>query len=167
MLVIVAVMMLSRCGDSSNTQPQAFADTGSAIGAETTGARETLYVSGTSANCRSAPKSKGRKVARLSSGDEVTSLETDGSWTKVERSQGSDCWVSSRLLSTVKPAPPPPAPERIAARKRLSTKSSRQCGGKWKCGQMNSCAEAYHYLNTCGVGRLDGDGDGVPCESIC
>ncbi|MBR2270187.1 excalibur calcium-binding domain-containing protein [Sphingobium yanoikuyae] len=32
---------------------------------------------------------------------------------------------------------------------------------------MDSCAEAYHYLNDCGVGRLDGDGDGVPCESIC
>ncbi|MBZ9648449.1 excalibur calcium-binding domain-containing protein [Sphingobium sp. 3R8] len=32
---------------------------------------------------------------------------------------------------------------------------------------MSSCEEAYHYLNECGVGRLDGDGDGVPCESIC
>lgn len=31
----------------------------------------------------------------------------------------------------------------------------------------DSCEEAYHYLNDCGVGRLDGDGDGVPCESIC
>ncbi|MFB9061263.1 MULTISPECIES: excalibur calcium-binding domain-containing protein [Sphingobium] len=32
---------------------------------------------------------------------------------------------------------------------------------------MDSCSEAYHYLNECGLSRLDGDGDGVPCESIC
>ena len=41
------------------------------------------------------------------------------------------------------------------------------CGAKWKCGQMNSCEEANYYLNQCGLGRLDGDGDGVPCESTC
>lgn len=41
------------------------------------------------------------------------------------------------------------------------------CAGKTTCGQMASCAEAQFYLNTCGVSRLDGDKDGVPCESIC
>ncbi len=41
------------------------------------------------------------------------------------------------------------------------------CGSKTKCGEMISCAEALYYLNTCKVTRLDGDGDGVPCESIC
>ena len=41
------------------------------------------------------------------------------------------------------------------------------CGSKRYCREMNSCAEAYHYLNECGLGRLDGDGDGVPCETIC
>lgn len=41
------------------------------------------------------------------------------------------------------------------------------CGTKTTCGQMSSCAEAYYFLNTCGRTRLDGDGDGVPCESIC
>lgn len=41
------------------------------------------------------------------------------------------------------------------------------CGGKTTCGQMSSCAEAEFYLNTCGVSRLDGDKDGVPCESLC
>ena len=39
----------------------------------------------------------------------------------------------------------------------------------WKktCSAMRSCQEAYFYLNSCGVSRLDGDKDGVPCESIC
>ena len=41
------------------------------------------------------------------------------------------------------------------------------CSGKTKCGQMTSCAEAQFYLNSCGVSRLDGDKDGVPCETLC
>lgn len=41
------------------------------------------------------------------------------------------------------------------------------CAGKTTCGQMSSCAEAQFYLNSCGVSRLDGDRDGVPCESLC
>lgn len=41
------------------------------------------------------------------------------------------------------------------------------CAGKTKCGEMSTCEEAEFYLNTCGVSRLDGDKDGVPCESLC
>jgi hypothetical protein len=32
---------------------------------------------------------------------------------------------------------------------------------------MESCREARFYLETCGLTRLDGDRDGVPCEAIC
>jgi len=35
------------------------------------------------------------------------------------------------------------------------------------CSHMDSCSDAYFYLNHCGRIRLDGDKDGVPCESIC
>jgi len=48
-----------------------------------------------------------------------------------------------------------------------STGQGFTCVGKTKCGQMTSCAEAYFYLNQCGLTRLDGDKDGSPCESIC
>jgi hypothetical protein len=48
-----------------------------------------------------------------------------------------------------------------------SDESGPTCGSKRYCREMNSCGEAMHYLNDCGVGRLDGDGDGIPCESIC
>lgn len=41
------------------------------------------------------------------------------------------------------------------------------CGTKNFCSQMTSCAEARYFLNTCGVRTIDGDGDGMPCESIC
>ncbi|BBP43526.1 thermonuclease family protein [Thiosulfativibrio zosterae] len=44
---------------------------------------------------------------------------------------------------------------------------SRKCEGKRTCGQMTSCSEAYFYLNQCGVGSLDRDRDGIPCEKIC
>lgn len=41
------------------------------------------------------------------------------------------------------------------------------CEEKKTCGQMTSCEEAKYHLNTCGDKRLDKDGNGVPCESIC
>ena len=45
--------------------------------------------------------------------------------------------------------------------------SQFSCEGKRYCKHMNSCAEAYFYLNSCGLSRLDRDRDGVPCEIIC
>ena len=41
------------------------------------------------------------------------------------------------------------------------------CGAKRTCGEMHDCAEARFYLKTCGLKRLDGDQDGVPCENLC
>jgi hypothetical protein len=41
------------------------------------------------------------------------------------------------------------------------------CGTKRKCSEMASCEEARFYLEECGLSLLDGDGDGVPCESLC
>lgn len=41
------------------------------------------------------------------------------------------------------------------------------CGRKTYCREMRSCAEARFHLETCGLARLDGDGDGVPCSSLC
>lgn len=41
------------------------------------------------------------------------------------------------------------------------------CGTKRTCKEMSSCDEARHYLIDCGLKRLDGDGDGVPCNSLC
>jgi hypothetical protein len=41
------------------------------------------------------------------------------------------------------------------------------CGAKRYCREMGSCEEARFYLTRCGLNRLDGDGDGVPCESLC
>ena len=41
------------------------------------------------------------------------------------------------------------------------------CGSKRYCREMTSCEEAKFYLRQCGLSSLDGDRNGVPCESIC
>jgi hypothetical protein len=41
------------------------------------------------------------------------------------------------------------------------------CGAKRFCRQMVSWNEAKFHLHTCGLARLDGDSDGMPCESLC
>ena len=35
---------------------------------------------------------------------------------------------------------------------------------KTYCSEMTSCAEAYFHQETCGGTKMDGDGDGIPCE---
>ena len=41
------------------------------------------------------------------------------------------------------------------------------CGTKRYCREMASCEEAQFYLQQCDLTRLDGDSDGLPCESLC
>ena len=41
------------------------------------------------------------------------------------------------------------------------------CGQKHYCEEMVSCEEAKFYFSKCGLKRLDGDRDGVPCEALC
>ena len=60
----------------------------------------------------------------------------------------------------------PSSSENVRPKPRSSS-SGFDCAGKSTCGQMTSCAEARFYLNSCGVRKLDRDGDGIPCESIC
>lgn len=39
------------------------------------------------------------------------------------------------------------------------------CDGRTHCSQMNSCEEAKFFINNCPGTKMDGNGDGVPCES--
>jgi len=41
------------------------------------------------------------------------------------------------------------------------------CGTRNYCSEMAGCEEARFYFEQCDVHSLDGDGDGVPCESLC
>ena len=49
----------------------------------------------------------------------------------------------------------------------LGAVGESSCGSKSYCKDMRTCSEAVHYLEECGLQRLDADNDGIPCESIC
>jgi len=40
-----------------------------------------------------------------------------------------------------------------------------QCDGRKYCSQMTSCKEAKYFAKNCPHTEMDGDGDGIPCES--
>ncbi len=39
------------------------------------------------------------------------------------------------------------------------------CDGRRYCSQMKSCAEAKYFLEHCPNVKMDGDHNGIPCES--
>jgi hypothetical protein len=58
------------------------------------------------------------------------------------------------------------APEsRAAATAGLPVKRARfECDGRTRCSQMTSCEEAKFFLENCPGVKMDGEGDGIPCE---
>lgn len=168
LVLIGVVWALAKCGGSPDTKPSSLLDAPSTPSPSI----ETKYVTSPSLNCRAEGRSGAARVAKLSLGDRVEVSSSVSGWSQVEAS-GKSCWVASRFLSDSAPAPVVnEMPTRLFAdesarlRKRGSG-NGYSCGGKRVCGQMNSCAEAMHYLNECGLSRLDRDSDGIPCESIC
>ena len=67
--------------------------------------------------------------------------------------------------SKLQPPPIPPPMPKTAKVKHKIVESIFACEGKQFCNEMNSCAEAKYYLNNCPNTEMDGDHDGVPCES--
>ena len=65
--------------------------------------------------------------------------------------------------SAAAPAPASPA----ASAPTAATSGGFTCAGKRYCREMTSCEEAKFYLTQCGAGSLDGNRDGVPCETLC
>lgn len=45
-----------------------------------------------------------------------------------------------------------------------SAQPSYRCDGRQHCSQMGSCEEAKFFIRSCPNTKMDGDGDGVPCE---
>jgi hypothetical protein len=63
---------------------------------------------------------------------------------------------------------PPPAFAQMTGRESPRPRDAPwRCGEKTYCRQMTSCAEAMFHYRNCGLLRLDGDRDGVPCEALC
>ena len=53
----------------------------------------------------------------------------------------------------------------VSAKDALRDHPEFQCEPKKTyCSEMTSCAEAYFHQERCGGTKMDGDGDGIPCE---
>ncbi|WP_420466234.1 excalibur calcium-binding domain-containing protein [Panacagrimonas sp.] len=46
-----------------------------------------------------------------------------------------------------------------------STNEQYACDGRTHCSHMRSCEEATYFIHNCPGTQMDGDNDGVPCES--
>ncbi len=68
--------------------------------------------------------------------------------------KGAD--VRNAELNKITPAAPAASKQPAAPR--------FQCDGRLHCSQMTSCSEAKLFLKNCPGVKMDGNGDGVPCE---
>lgn len=79
-------------------------------------------------------------------------------------------WQSRAFRSTPSSTSLPVAPSEPAPVATIETPTlpepslSVRCDGRQYCSQMTSCAEAKAFLRSCPDMRMDGDGDGIPCE---
>lgn len=55
-------------------------------------------------------------------------------------------------------------PKKSTTRSPVATRSLFICDGRQHCSQMRSCEEATYFLKNCPGTKMDGDGDGIPCE---
>lgn len=76
----------------------------------------------------------------------------------VDRTQTPTPGGTASEASQMPPASPWPALPANPARQ-------FQCDGRTHCSQMTSCEEATFFLKNCPGVKMDGDNDGVPCES--
>lgn len=169
LLIVILIILIAIGKCSAGSDAPVGEDNIASIPATSDGAADKRFVSSDALNCRSAGKPSARVISRLAFGDSVSVRQESGGWSEVDAG-GTSCWAASRFLSesypvrSLEPISYTPAPREVVRPRR---ERRLQCSGKRTCGEMNSCAEANFYLEECGVSRLDGDGDGVPCESIC
>ncbi|WP_110691001.1 endonuclease [Salinicola endophyticus] len=114
-------------------------------------------------------RERNRRIARIQgSGNPYVEGDTSndkGEEKIVEKSEGRNEEKTDKSSSTEAPAwtkgqdSSPLAPDHSAA--------AFSCTPRKTCSKMRSCEEARYHLTQCGNARLDGDGDGTPCEALC
>lgn len=77
---------------------------------------------------------------------------------------GAAGWYGYGRLAPKDAAYPEPMPHAIQTRPLVPVQTF-SCDGRTRCSQMTSCAEATYFLRQCPGTRMDGDGDGEPCEN--
>ncbi|AVA33932.1 hypothetical protein RN01_08030 [Cupriavidus sp. SHE] len=74
--------------------------------------------------------------------------------------------ATETVVATETVAAEPSAP--ISLSRSNPAVQSFSCQGKTRCNEMTSCDEAKFYLQNCPGTKIDGDGDGIPCErTLC
>lgn len=76
-------------------------------------------------------------------------------------------WRRGTRVAQVAPSTTLPIPRSLLSQRSEASPADFNCGTKSRCRQMASCEEARFYLTQCGVGTLDGNRDGEPCENLC
>lgn len=68
-------------------------------------------------------------------------------------------------LNASESAEPSPPVERARQTAVSPPTTTFRCEGKQHCREMTSCDEARFYLRNCPSVKIDGDNDGIPCET--
>lgn len=142
----------------------------------------TYYIKGNSANLRADSNITSSIVASLTWGSEIQVIDdvqgqnVSGSttWYKISY-KGDVAYVHSSLVSPTRPPTAIPQAQTNTTNTTIGNQSNVPvpqapaftCDCSKTCSAMASCEEAKFQLNQCGCKARDGDGDGVPCESIC
>ena len=98
---------------------------------------------------------------KLVAAEDAARIERVGLW---RQAAPTPPWVwrkSKRSAASRARAPAADAPVALAAIPKV------ECGTKRYCREMESCEEAVAFLRQCGLGTIDGDDDGTPCEALC
>jgi hypothetical protein len=66
--------------------------------------------------------------------------------------------------SQTRPATPPEPLEEVPSKAPSLPRLTFKCDSRKYCSQMASCSEAKYFLSNCPGVKMDGDGDGIPCE---
>lgn len=73
------------------------------------------------------------------------------------RQSHGPCHGEATVVPPTPATPPTTAPPPVAG--------AFRCDGRTRCAQMRSCDEARYFLKHCPGVQMDGNRDGVPCES--
>jgi uncharacterized protein YgiM (DUF1202 family) len=152
---------------------------------------DVTYYARSNANLRPCPQTSAACAPEdsVSAGEAVTvtgsvkgqSVNGNTTWYQVEYNSQT-LYAHSSVLSATRPAARPAASSNTTSSSNSSSTTSSGstsggsapvspavgvgCNGARTCSQMTSCEQARACLAE-GNGRLDGDGDGTPCESLC
>lgn len=158
--------------------------------------KNIYYVTSNNINVRENPNTNSAIIGNLEFREDVRVRDTveggfvsgNNEWYEI-RLSGDTGYVHSSLLNKNRPPAPvtavpaqPTNPPNIAPIQQQPTnppappqnnqsrpESQWDCNLYYTCGSFSSCGQVNSFLNSCpgDRGRMDRDGDGVACESLC